>query len=42
MKEVVVHPSPEIWTEITEVPVPQPGPNEVVIKVMVAGSNVKD
>ncbi|KAI9640681.1 hypothetical protein NHQ30_010990 [Ciborinia camelliae] len=42
MKEVVVHPSPDIWTEITEVAIPQPGPDEVVIKVIVAGSNVKD
>ncbi|TGO84783.1 hypothetical protein BPOR_0466g00090 [Botrytis porri] len=37
MREVIVHPSPEIWTEITE-----PGPDDVVIKVIVAGSNVRD
>ncbi|KAM3150618.1 hypothetical protein ABEW05_009038 [Botrytis cinerea] len=42
MREVIVHPSPEIWTEITEVEIPQPGPDDVVIKVVVAGSNVKD
>jgi len=42
MKEVIVHPTPDLWTEIHEVPIPGPGPNEVVIKVMVAGSNVKD
>jgi len=41
MKEVIVHPTPELWTEIHEVPIPEPGPNEVVIKVIVAGSNVK-
>ena len=41
MREVIVHPSPEIWTEITEVEIPQPGPHDVVIKVVVAGSNVK-
>ncbi|CCD52898.1 hypothetical protein BofuT4_P138220.1 [Botrytis cinerea T4] len=41
MREVIVHPSPEIWTEITEVEIPQPGPDDVVIKVVVAGSNVK-
>ncbi|TVY34197.1 Trans-enoyl reductase [Lachnellula subtilissima] len=42
MKEVIVHPTPELWTEIHEVPIPEPGPKEVVIKVIVAGSNVKD
>ncbi|TEY47347.1 hypothetical protein BOTCAL_0307g00040 [Botryotinia calthae] len=42
MREVIVHPSPDIWTEITEVEIPQPGPHDVVIKVVVAGSNVKD
>ncbi|KAJ8071605.1 hypothetical protein OCU04_001928 [Sclerotinia nivalis] len=42
MKAVIVHPSPDIWTEITEVAIPQPGPDEIVIKVIVAGSNVKD
>ena len=41
MKEVIVHPTPDIWTEIYDVPIPQPGPEEVVIKVFVAGSNVK-
>ncbi|RAL66205.1 hypothetical protein DID88_005877 [Monilinia fructigena] len=42
MKEVIVHPSPEIWTEITEVAIPEPRSDEVVIKVIVAGSNVKE
>ncbi|TGO56293.1 hypothetical protein BOTNAR_0226g00050 [Botryotinia narcissicola] len=42
MREVVDHPSPEIWTEITVVEIPQPGPDGIVIKVIVAGSNVKD
>jgi NADPH:quinone reductase-like Zn-dependent oxidoreductase len=41
MKEVIVHPTPELWTEIHEVPIPEPGLNEVVIKVIVAGSNPK-
>lgn len=41
MKEVIVHPTPDLWTEIQEVPIPEPGPDEVVIKVIVAGSNVK-
>lgn len=41
MKEVIVHPTPELWTEIHEVPIPEPGPNEVVVKVIVAGSNPK-
>ncbi|TVY84200.1 Trans-enoyl reductase [Lachnellula suecica] len=42
MKEVIVHPTPELWTEVQNVPIPEPGPNEMVIKVIVAGSNVKD
>ncbi|TGO73754.1 hypothetical protein BELL_0334g00050 [Botrytis elliptica] len=42
MREIIVHPSPEILTEITEVEIPQPGPDDVVIKVIVAGSNFKD
>ncbi|TVY12901.1 Trans-enoyl reductase fsr4 [Lachnellula arida] len=42
MKEVIVHPTPELWTELHNVPIPEPGPKEVVIKVVVAGSNVKD
>ncbi|KAF4625144.1 hypothetical protein G7Y89_g13030 [Cudoniella acicularis] len=42
MKEVIVHPKPELWTEIHDVPIPQPDPDEVVIKVVVAGSNPKD
>jgi len=41
MKEVVVSLSPEIHTEIHEVRIPEPGPRDVVIKVEVAGSNVK-
>jgi len=41
MKEVIVHPAPELWTEIHEVPIPELGPKEIVIKVVVAGSNVK-
>ncbi|TGO20547.1 hypothetical protein BPAE_0286g00040 [Botrytis paeoniae] len=42
MREIIIHPSPGIWSEITEVAIPQPGPEDVVIKVVVAGSNVKD
>jgi len=42
MKEAIFHPTPELHTTIHEVPIPTPGPNEVVVKVMVAGSNVKD
>lgn len=41
MLEVIVHPLPELTTEIREAPIPIPGPDEVVIKVAVAGSNVK-
>ena len=41
MKEVVVHPGPPLTTEIHEVPIPIPQDDEIVIKVAVAGSNVK-
>lgn len=41
MKEVIVHPLPTLTAEIHEVPIPVPEPNEVIIKVWVAGSNVK-
>lgn len=41
MKEVTVHPGPPLTTEIHEVPVPIPGDDEIVIRVAVAGSNVK-
>ncbi|KAK9238560.1 chaperonin 10-like protein [Lipomyces kononenkoae] len=42
MKEVIVHPLPRLRGEIREVPIPIPADDEVVIKVVVAGSNVKD
>lgn len=41
MKEVIVHPTPELWTEVLEVSIPSPGPDEVLIRVIVAGANVK-
>lgn len=41
MKEVIVHPRPTLHTVIHDIPVPTPGPDEVVIEVIVAGSNVK-
>jgi NADPH:quinone reductase-like Zn-dependent oxidoreductase len=41
MKEVIVHPTPELYTSIHEVPIPEPGPDEMVIKVVVTGSNPK-
>lgn len=41
LKEVIFHTSPNIWTEITEVAIPLPGPDEIVIEVVVAVSNVK-
>jgi hypothetical protein len=41
MKEVIVHVSSEVTTEIHEIPIPVPGPDEVVLKVIVAGSNPK-
>ncbi|KAK9489379.1 chaperonin 10-like protein [Lipomyces doorenjongii] len=42
MKEVIVHPLPRLKTEIRDVPIPVPADDEIVIKVVVAGSNVKD
>lgn len=41
MKEAIVHPTPDLWTETHDVPIPSPGVEEIVIKVVVAGSNVK-
>ena len=41
MKEVIVHPTPTLHTTIQDVPIPTPGPNELVIKVIVAGCNPK-
>jgi NADPH2:quinone reductase len=41
MKEAIVHPLPTISVEIQDVPIPSPGPDQAVIKVEVAGSNVK-
>ena len=41
MKEVIVHPNPDIWTETHDVPIPDPEADQVVIKVVVAGANVK-
>jgi NADPH:quinone reductase-like Zn-dependent oxidoreductase len=41
MKEVIVHPTPTLHITIHDVPIPTPGPNELVIKVIVAGCNPK-
>ncbi len=40
MKEAIVRYGPSV--EIIESPVPIPGPDEVVTKVVVSGSNPKD
>jgi len=42
MKEVIVHPFTSLWTDLRDVPIPTPAPDQVIIKVAVAGSNVKD
>jgi NADPH2:quinone reductase len=42
MKEIIVHPLPELHTSIHEVKIPTPGPDEIIVRVVVAGSNVKD
>jgi NADPH2:quinone reductase len=41
MKEVIVHPLPTLTTEIRDVPIPVLEHDQVIIKVSVAGSNVK-
>ena len=40
-KQVIVHPSIDA-IDIIDTPIPAPGNDEVVIKVIVAGSNPKD
>lgn len=40
MKEVLVYPGPR--TEIVDSPIPKPAANQLVIKVVVSGSNPKD
>jgi NADPH2:quinone reductase len=40
MKEAIVHKGPVV--EIVDSPVPEPGPDDVVTKVVVSGSNPKD
>ncbi|CZS96491.1 related to zeta-crystallin / quinone reductase (NADPH) [Rhynchosporium graminicola] len=42
MLEVIVHPLPELTTEIVDSSIPTPGPDELLVKVEVAASNVKD
>jgi NADPH:quinone reductase-like Zn-dependent oxidoreductase len=40
MKEAIVYAGPKV--EIIDSPIPTPGPNQVVTKVVVSGSNPKD
>lgn len=40
MKEAIVHPGPKVT--ITDSPVPKPNDDQLVIKVVVSGSNPKD
>lgn len=40
MKEAIVHEGPKV--EIIDSPIPKPGPDEVLIKVIVSGTNPKD
>jgi len=41
MKEIIVHPLPSLTTELHDIPIPTPADDELIIKVVVAGSNVK-
>ena len=40
MKEAIVHKGPVV--EIVDSPIPEPGPDDVVTKVVFSGSNPKD
>ena len=40
MKEAIVHAGPKV--EIIDSPIPTPGPDQVLTKVIVSGSNPKD
>jgi len=40
MKEAIVSEGPKV--KIVDSPIPEPGPEQVVIKVVVSGSNPKD
>lgn len=40
MKEAIVAAGPKV--KIVDSPIPEPGPEQVVIKVVVSGSNPKD
>jgi NADPH2:quinone reductase len=40
MKSAIVHPGPKVVIE--DVPIPKPGPKQVLIKVVYSGSNPKD
>ena len=42
MLEAVIHPLPTITSTIHSIPIPKPGLHELLIKVVAAGSNVKD
>ena len=42
MLEAVIHPLPTITSTIHSIPIPAPGPHELLIKVVATGSNVKD
>ncbi|KAK5653175.1 hypothetical protein OQA88_9274 [Cercophora sp. LCS_1] len=42
MKELLVHGIPKLTGHIHQVPIPTPGPGEVLIKVIAAGLNPKD
>ena len=40
MKEAIVHKGPVV--EIVDSPIPEPGPDDVVTKVVISGTNPKD
>lgn len=40
MKEAIVH--PDLRVELVDAKIPEPGPDQLVIQVVVSGSNPKD
>ena len=42
MKNLIVYYDPELTTQLEDIPVPEYGENDVLVKVIAAGSNPKD
>jgi len=42
MKNLLVYYDPDLTTQLEDIPVPEYGENDVLVKVIAAGSNPKD